>query len=152
MPISYLTLQQALNIHEKTIELSGGGTTSILDIGSLEATLEFIKNDDYYPNFEVKLTYLIFSVNRNHTFQDGNKRLSISLGAQFLLSNGYLYCIKRFFLEMENISYHLAAGRINKELLQKLIHSILINESDYPEDIKLEYTLACANGQIGFSE
>ena len=53
---------------------------------------------------------------------------------------------------MENISYHLAAGRINKELLQKLIHSILINESDYPEDIKLEYTLACANGQIGFSE
>lgn len=53
---------------------------------------------------------------------------------------------------MENISYHLAAGRINKELLQKLIHSILINESDYQEDVKLEYTLACANGQIGFFE
>lgn len=29
--------------------------------------------------------------------------------------------------EMENISYHLAEGKIDKELLQELLHSFLEN-------------------------
>ena len=97
----------------------------------MQSVLEHIQNDDYYPTFEDKLTHLIWSVNRNHSFIDGNKRLSITLGAQFLLFNGYMYCVARFMLEMENISYHLAAGRIEKELLQKMIHSFLEGESDF---------------------
>ena len=54
--------------------------------------------------------------------------------------------------EMENISYHLAAGRIEKELLQKLVHSFLEGESDFSEDVKLEYLFASADGNIGFDE
>ena len=53
---------------------------------------------------------------------------------------------------MENISYHLAAGRIEKELLQRLIHSFLENELDFDEELKLGYLIACADGQIGFEE
>ena len=37
---------------------------------------------------------------------------------------------------MENISYHLAAGKISKELLLEVITS-LINEPEYPEELKL---------------
>ena len=44
--------------------------------------------------------------------------------------------------EMENISYHLAEGRIEKELLQKLIHSFLAGEDDFNEELKFEYWLA----------
>ena len=54
--------------------------------------------------------------------------------------------------EMENISYHLAAGRIEKQLLQKLVHSFLEGESDFSEEVKLEYLLASADGSIGFEE
>lgn len=111
-----------------------------------------MQNDDYYPTFEDKLTHLVWSINRNHSFSDGNKRLSITLGAQFLLLNGYMFCVKRFMEEMENISYHLAAGRIEKELLQKLIHSFLEGENDFSEELKLEYLLASADGNIGFDE
>ena len=73
---------------------------------------------------------------------DGNKRLSITLGAQFLLLNGYLFCVQRFLTEMENISYHLAAGRIDKDLLGKLLDSILDGEDDFTENLKLEYLIA----------
>lgn len=73
---------------------------------------------------------------------DGNKRLSITLGAQFLLLNGYLFCVQRFLTEMENISYHLAAGKIDKDLLGRLLDSILDGEDDFTESLKLEYIIA----------
>ena len=150
--IIYISKEQAIEIHKKTIEYSGGGNYGILNIGFLYSALEHIQNDDYYPTFEEKLVHLIWSINRNHSFSDGNKRLSITLGAQFLLLNGYMFCVKRFMIEMENISYHLAAGRIEKDLLYKLVLSFLEGEEDFNEEIKLEYLLASADENIGFDE
>ena len=150
--IIYISKEQAIEIHKKTIEYSGGGNYGILNIGFLYSALEHIQNDDYYPTFEEKLVHLIWSINRNHSFSDGNKRMSITLGAQFLLLNGYMFCVKRFMIEMENISYHLAAGRIDKDLLYKLVHSFLDGEEDFNEELKLEYLLASADENIGFDE
>ena len=150
--IFYISKEQAIETHKNSVESSGGGNYGILNIGFLYSALEHIQNDDYYPTFEDKLVHLIWSINRNHSFSDGNKRLSITLGAQFLLLNGYMFCVKRFMEEMENISYHLAAGRIDKELLHKLIHSFLEGEDDFDEELKLEYLLASADGEIGFNE
>ncbi|MFA7672168.1 MAG: hypothetical protein WCY53_07955 [Sphaerochaetaceae bacterium] len=39
--------------------------------------------------------------------------------------------------EMENISYHLAAGKINKDLLRDIIESIIDETSDFNESLKL---------------
>lgn len=146
MNIRYISEDEARHIHNATITLSGGGIYGEINIGFLLSALEHIQNDDYYPTFESKLVHLIWSINKNHAFSDGNKRLSITLGLQFLNCNGYLYCIPRFLSEMENISYHLAKGReiISKDLLTELIHSILENEVDYNEELKLRYMMACA--------
>lgn len=38
---------------------------------------------------------------------------------------------------MENISYHLAAGKIDKELLFEIICSI-INDDEFSEELKLK--------------
>lgn len=148
----YLTEEQARITHKETVRLSGGGSNEVLNIGYLYSVLEHIQNDDYYPTFVEKLTHLIWSINKNHSFADGNKRLSITLGAQFLLFNGYLYCLERFLREMENISYHLAAGRIEKDMLQRFVHSFIENELDFDEELKLDYLMACGDGQIGFDE
>lgn len=148
----YIPKDLAIEIHRNTIEYSGGGDYNIINIGFLDSVLEHIQNDDYYPTFSEKLTHLVWSINRNHSFSDGNKRLSITLGAQFLLLNGYMFCVRRFLEDMENISYHLAAGRIDKELLSKLIQSFLDGEDDFNEALKLEYLLASADGTIGFDE
>ncbi len=150
--IIYISKEQAERTHRKTIEYSGGGSTSEINIGYLESALEHIQNDDYYPTFEEKLVHLIWSINRNHAFSDGNKRLSITLAVQFLSFNGYLFCIERFLHEMENISYHLAAGRIDKDLLTEIIHSFLENENDFCEELKLKILQAIDNQEIGFSE
>jgi death on curing protein len=148
MPTIYLTLEQAIEIHAKTVEISGGGSQGALDTGRLESVLCHIQNDDYYPTFEAKLTHLFFSVNKFHCFQDGNKRISISLSAQMLLLNGYLNCTSRFLREMENISYHVAAGRIDKELLRDIIHAVLYEEMDTDEALKLRILEAIRDDNI----
>lgn len=138
----YIPYSLALEIHKKTVDKSGGGDYGFINLGYLESTLEHIQNDDYYPEFRYKLTHLIWSINKNHSFSDGNKRLSITLAVQFLLLNGYLFCTKRFLYEMENISYHLAAGNIDKELLQEIVDSFLENEDDFNEELKFKILIA----------
>lgn len=137
MPLVYLTIAQAIEIHQKTVEVSGGGTLEQIEVGKLESVLEHIQNDDYYPTIEDKLTHLFFSANKFHCFADGNKRIAITLSAQMLLFNGYLYCASTFLREMENISYHVAAGNIDKDLLHEIITALLAEEMD-DEGLKLK--------------
>lgn len=137
MALTYLTLEQAIEIHAKTVEVSGGGALGHLDLGKLESVLQNIQNDDYYPTFEEKLTHLFFSACKFHCFQDGNKRIAITLSAQMLLFNGYMYCVSSFLREMENISYHVAAGNIDKEFLQEIITAHLMEEEN-SESLKLK--------------
>ncbi|MDY0211785.1 MAG: type II toxin-antitoxin system death-on-curing family toxin [Desulfuromonadaceae bacterium] len=134
--IVYITLDQAIEIHRKTVEVSGGGAMGALNLGQLESVLENIQNDLYYPTIEDKLTHLFFGSNKFHCFEDGNKRIALSLGAQFLLLNGYVFAATRFMREMENVSYHVAAGLISKELLRTIVDE-LINEDELSESTKL---------------
>lgn len=106
----YIDAEKAKDIHLLTIKHSGGGAEGILDFGKIESVLTHIQNDDYYPTFVDKLTHLFFCVCKFHSFEDGNKRLAITLSVQFLLINGYLAVAQTFFRETENISYHVAAG------------------------------------------
>jgi death on curing protein len=133
----YINIAQAIEIHGKTVEISGGGATQILDTGRLESILQHIQNDNYYPTFEEKLTHLVFSSINFHCFADGNKRIGISLGAKFLINNGYLSVVSRFIRELENISYYVAAGKIDKVFLLEIIKSIINDDYDDNEDLKI---------------
>jgi len=116
----------------------------VKDLGQLESVLAHIQNDDYYPSFDDKLTHLIFGINKFHAFNDGNKRSSLTLGAYFLTLNGYDYCVPQFVVQMENIVVAVAEGSINKELLQRLVIS-LIEEDDFSDCLKLELMEALGN-------
>lgn len=137
-PCSYITIEEAIEIHNKTIEHSGGGITQCIDKDKLDSVLEHIKNDDYYPTFVDKITHLFFCACQFHCFADGNKRIAITLSTQFLLKNGYLIIAKDFISKMENISYHVAAGKIKKDLLKRIMTTIFNGEYDTDEEIKLE--------------
>ena len=121
--LKYITLKEALEIHKLTIEYSDGGLTNALNIGQLDSILSHIQNDEYYPTFTDKITHLLFSVCKFHTFEDGNKRLALTLSLQFLLINGYDYLASRFMTDYENITYHVANGNISKELLNEILKS-----------------------------
>ena len=83
MTIQYITIEQAIETHLKTIQYSGGGAGGLLNIGQLESVLEHIKNDEYYPTFVDKLTHLFFGACKFHCFEDGNKRIAITLCAHY---------------------------------------------------------------------
>ncbi len=136
--INYITLEQAIDIYKKTVHYSGGGAYGHFDLGRLESVLQHIQNDDYYPEFVDKLTHLFYCTCEFHCFEDGNKRLAITLSAYFLLLNGYMSVAKDFFVITENISYHVAAGRINKELLHRILLAILDGTYNIDEELKLE--------------
>jgi death-on-curing protein len=88
-----------------------------------------------------KLAFLVFAINKNHAFHDGNKRSSIALGAYFLQLNGYDYVVRRFVLEMENIAVYVAASAIDRALLRRIVESLLYEE-DYSEALKLDLIAA----------
>ena len=74
------------------------------------------------------------------------KKISNQLGAQFLLSNRYYFIVSKFIQEMENISYQIASGKINKELLKEIIIS-LINEPEFSESLRLKILNAISEEQ-----
>jgi death-on-curing protein len=136
MKLNYLTEEQAIFTHQKIIEISGG-RKGIKNIDYIISPIFHIQNDDYYPTLEEKLTHLVFSINKFHGFNDGNKRSSIALGLYLLLLNGLDVFADKFVIEMENIAVAVADNLIDKNTLEEIIFS-LINEEDYPENLKLK--------------
>ncbi len=136
MAFAYFDTVHAITVHDEIINQSGG-SLGILSIGLLESVLEHVQNDIYYPELEHKLTHLFYSINKNHSFQDGNKRASVVLSAYFLEINNCAFKIERFISEMENVAVDVADNRIGKDLLFEIINSI-IYEDDYSEELKLK--------------
>ena len=93
----------------------------------------------------------LWVANKSHGFIDGNKRIAITAASIFLLMNGYLSVAKDFMYRMETISYHVAAGNIDKELLLEIITSILYEE-DYSEELKLKLIDAFSKNAVDFEE
>lgn len=135
--LKYIDYDEALVIYNRTIDASGGGLNGVKDEGGIRKVLDFVQNDLYYPTFVEKLTYLVFGLCTGHYFEDSNKRVALTIGMCFLVHNGYYWHAYGFMQCMEAIIYHVAAGRIDKELLQRIIAYFMANE-DYPEDLKLE--------------
>jgi death-on-curing protein len=139
----YFKTSHAIIVHDWIIEKSGG-LSGVAHIGYLEGPLDHIRNDEYYPEVADKLTHLIYSINKNHAFNDGNKRSSIALGAYFMELNGYDYAIRRFVYEMENVAVCVASNHINKDLLLQIVES-LVYEEEFSEPIKLALVDAFAS-------
>lgn len=140
MAFAYFDTAHAIGVHDAIIQESGGAM-GILNAGLIDSVIEHMQNDFYYPELEHKLTHLFFSVNKNHSFQDGNKRASIALSAYFLQINDLAFRVDRFIAEMENIAVDVADNRIDKDLLIEIIYSI-IYEDDYTEELKLKIIYA----------
>lgn len=110
-----------------------------------------MQNDEFYPTFIDKLTYLVYGLCTGHYFEDSNKRVALTIGVWFLFNNGHYWHAYRFMQCMEAIIYHVAAGRIDKELLTRIIGCFIQNE-EQPEDLKLGIIHAIDDRSIGIDE
>jgi death on curing protein len=83
----YITLQDALDIHD--IQLAKfGGATGLRDPGQLESAL-FRPQTGYYADLIAEAAALWESLSQNHPFIDGNKRTAFASMHVFLIINGY---------------------------------------------------------------
>lgn len=124
----YFDVSHAIKIRDYIIEKSGGVPGHDANkVPLLESTLDHIQNDLYYPDFLDKITHLLYSINKNHAFIDGNKRSSLALSAYFLEINGYDYCIDVFFQRMEDVVVWVADNSVDKDLLRLIIEDIIMN-------------------------
>ena len=150
MEYIYFDTVHAIREHDFIIENSGG-RSGVIHIGLIDSVIEHVQNDLYYPELEDKVCHLFYSINKNHAFNDGNKRTSIVLSAYFLELNGFDYKVVHFIREMENVAVHVADNRINKELLHEIIMSILY-EREYSEELQLKIMDAISVDEVDNQE
>lgn len=149
--LKYIDYKGALEVYRKTVAASGGGLQGVKNEGGIRKALDFVQNDLYYPTFVDKLTYLVFGLCTGHYFEDSNKRVALTIGVWFLVHNGYYWHAYSFMQCMEAIIYNVAAGRIDKDLLHRIITCFMANE-DYPEALKLEIIHAIDDLDTGLNE
>lgn len=146
--VKYISFDEAVSVYNKMIDASDGGFDGIRDEGGIRATLDFVQNDLYYPSFSDKLSYLVFKFCAGHYFNDGNKRIALTIGAYFLYKNAFIWHATIFMRQMESIVYHVAASNIDQELLSRII-TCFMEGTDYDEELKLDIANAMSNGELG---
>lgn len=90
--MEYLTVNEALLLHARLIQ-STGGSGGVRDTGLLESALArpqaTFDGVDLYPDLWTKAASLMHSLIQNHPFVDGNKRTALAATGIFLELNGF---------------------------------------------------------------
>lgn len=122
--MNYFDYATLIKIHNKILEVSGG-MDGVKDEGLLRSPLEFIQDDDYYPEAHEKITHLVYSLIKNHGFSDGNKRTALAAGGLFLALNGYSNFVGYYFLLFEQVMVLVAEDHLTKDQLQCLFRDMI---------------------------
>lgn len=146
--VKYIDYDETLDIYRRMIDVSDGGFEGVRDKGGILATLDFVQDDLYYPSFADKLSYIVFKFCSGHYFNDGNKRIALTLGAYFLHKNAYYWQACVFMRQLESIVYHVAASNIHQELLLRIMNCFM-NGIDYDEELKIDIANAMCKGELG---
>ena len=113
--MNYLTAEQALFIHYRLIEETGG-SHGVRDISLLQSAIarpmSSLGGKDLYPDIFTKTSSLMHSIIKNHPFVDGNKRVAITAASILLVRNGYTLTAAN--KELERFTSAVAAE--NREL------------------------------------
>lgn len=115
MAITFLTLNEVLEIHKDQIARYGG-TDELLDSGSLlsaiaQASATFEGRLLHSDLFEMAAAYL-FHLVQNHPFADGNKRVGVVAALVFLELNDVEVCLSED--ELESLVLSVAQGQVDK--------------------------------------
>ena len=121
--MEYLTLEDALYIHDEQLRLFGGAP-GVRDLGLIESAL-LRPQTGYYADLMEQAAALWESLAMNHGFVDGNKRVAFACLDIFLGLNG-----ARLEAEPDEviafIYHHLEAGTFRKDVLDEWLRARVI--------------------------
>ena len=131
--LNYLNVNELVKVHDYAVEQSGG-LMGVKDLGLLESTLHHMQNDLYYPTFVDKLSHLVFSIAKNHCFNDGNKRATVGASAMFLAQNKTMihaeFSIDYYIRAMEPIVIFVVENLIDKDELPDILNFLVSSKAD----------------------
>ena len=115
MPVSFLTLDEALAIHAHQIARYGG-PLGLRDRGLLESALAMpettFAGEYLHPSLPEQAAAYLFHLVKNHPFVDGNKRVGLACSLAFLRLNGLR--IRATDDELVDLVMGVAGGRRSK--------------------------------------
>ena len=120
MAVSYISLDEALRIHEILIE-AFGGARGVRDLGLIEAAL-IRPQTGYYSDLIEEAAALWESLAMNHGFVDGNKRVAYACLELFLQTNGVDVSAENDEIE-GFIYFNLERQTFKKEVLETWFHA-----------------------------
>lgn len=124
MKIRFLTLDDAIQIHEHQIA-TYGGDPGLRDSGLLASALAMPEagfDGEYFHEFpsEMAATYL-FHLTKNHPFVDGNKRIGLAAALTFLKLNRIeLVAMPK---ELEDLTLAVAKGELDKPAITEFFRT-----------------------------
>jgi death-on-curing protein len=120
----YLTLSEALELHERIIAQTGG-SSGLREVGGLESALAQPRmtfgGAELYPTIAEKAAALGFSIIQNHPFVDGNKRTGHAAMEIFLVLNGYE--LDKSVDEQETVILQVASGLLTRSAFANWVNS-----------------------------
>lgn len=120
--MKHLSKEQMLYLHSVAIKKTGG-LEGIRDEGLLDSALnspfQSFAGKELYPSIQSKAARLGFSIIKNHSFLDGNKRIGILAMLVFLDINGIeLSCSDEDIIDL---GLGVASGKYNAEYITEWI-------------------------------
>ena len=118
-----ISLDQLLLFQKKIIE-STGGSSGVRDISLLESALGkahiTFDGKELYEGIPRKVSVITFSLIKNHSFVDGNKRIGVAVMLLLLRLNGYQ--IKYSQEELIDLGLGTAEGKYKEEYIEEWIN------------------------------
>jgi death-on-curing protein len=112
--MSYLSLEQLLQLHALIIETTGG-SGGLRDLGRLEAAIaaqtQNVFGEELYPSLTDKAAAMIRGIIADHAFVDGNKRTAMLTGLTLLHINGLVFHFNEG--EIENYAVKIATQKLD---------------------------------------
>jgi death-on-curing protein len=131
--IRFLTLEEVLDLHRLVLG-QFGGQAGLRDLGGLDSAVSqprmMFGGSELYPDLAEKAAALGYSLVRNHSFIDGNKRVGHAAMELFLVLNGWE--LTAGVDEQERVILRLAAGSLPREEFVAWVRRHLRQRPDEP--------------------
>ena len=127
--VSFLTVDEVIELHEDVIaEHSPGESRAILNHGLLESAVmtpqQSFGGELLCPTIEDMAAAYMAGLALNHSFENGNKRIALAVGATFLRMNGYQLVLSQD--EAEKLILDLVTHVIDREEAAAIIRSGMV--------------------------
>lgn len=118
-----------IKLHEMLIEKSGG-SKGIRDLGLLESSInspfQTFGGSELYPDDLDKIINISYSLVKNHSFIDGNKRIGVLVLTVLLKENSYE--VDWSDKDIIKLGLELASGEMTKEDFKIFIENKIIKD------------------------